>query len=101
MLSRRAEWATVDARQTEQKVVHDARQTPAYAKPGKFMMVANRERGVQCHGQGGRHQNPACRSQPKQGGGRQSKWSNPNPARSSASASAAAKKARKNHKAVQ
>ena len=57
----------------------------------------NFERGAKCRGQGCRHQNPAARSQPKSGGGKQCKWSNPNPARKSDSGAAATTK--KNRKA--
>ena len=94
----RSEWAQLDARQAQQKVAHDRVAAPTYATPKKFVLAANRERGVQCFGQGCRHQNPPARAQPKRGGGKQAKWSNPNPARSSAAT--AAKKARKNFKAV-
>ena len=64
------------------------------------LVPRNNERGVQCHGQGKRHQNPPMRVQPK-GDKRQAKWSNPNPKASSGGASSAATKARKNFKAVQ
>ena len=94
----RSEWAQLDARHAQQKVAHDRVAAPTYATPKKFVLAANRERGVQCFGQGCRHQNPPARAQPKRGGGKQAKWSNPNPARSSAAT--AAKKARKNFKAV-
>ena len=79
-------------------MAYDRVAAPTYATPKKFVLAANRERGVQCFGQGCRHQNPPARAQPKRGGGKQAKWSNPNPARSSAAT--AAKKARKNFKAV-
>jgi len=94
----RSEWAQLDARQAQPKVAYDRVAAPTYATPKKFVLAANRERGVQCFGQGCRHQNPPARAQPKRGGGKQAKWSNPNPARSSAAT--AAKKARKNFKAV-
>ena len=58
----------------------------------------NHERGIACQGQGKRHHNPPARSQPKQGGGKQAKWSNPNPSRSSAAARSSAAKAKKNFK---
>ena len=59
----------------------------------------NHERGIACQGQGKRHHNPPARSQPRQGGGRQAKWSNPNPgAAKSTGSRGSTTKAKKNFK---
>ncbi len=76
----------------------EASHKPVNCRPGFFDggCKLNNERGRQCRGQGCRHQNAAAHAQPTKGGGRQAKWSNPNPKSSGVASSA--KKSRKNFK---
>ena len=97
----RSEWVDFEQPKPEKQAYNARREVPLEAaREQRRLVPRNNERGVQCHGQGKRHQNPPMRVQPK-GGKRQAKWSNPNPKASSGGASSAATKARKNFKAVQ
>ena len=83
------------------KPVHDARTRPLEASRAyRALVPRNNERGMQCRGQGCRHQNPPAYAQPGKAGGRQAKWANPNP-KAGAGRSSAAVKACKNFKQVQ
>ena len=64
----------------KEKVCYERRVAPKLRAWYSGHRALNNERGVACRGQGKRHQNPAAHSQPaKSLGGRQAKWSNPNP----------------------
>ena len=95
----RSEWVEFAPPATAKTSYNVRREVPLSAARDQARLVPrNNERGMHCFGQGKRHQNPPMRAQPKQGGGRQAKWSNPNPKASSGTA--AATKHRKNYKQV-
>ena len=96
----RSEW--VHCEPQKEKVVHDARPRPLNATRNQRALVPrNNERGLQCHGQGKRHQNPAAHVQPRQAAGRrQAKWSNPNPKSHGGATASAAARARRNFKSA-
>mmetsp|Transcript_26323 Transcript_26323/g.70248 ORF Transcript_26323/g.70248 Transcript_26323/m.70248 type:complete len:242 (+) Transcript_26323:37-762(+) len=94
----RSEWVELLEAKKETPRYETRRAPLEAARVRQALFPRNNERGVQCHGQGKRHQNPAAHVQPSmRTGGRQAKWSNPNPQRSRP----AAVKAKKNFKAVQ
>ena len=97
----RSEWVSFSAPRPEKQTYNARREVPLDAsRAARALVPRNNERGVHCHGQGKRHQNPPMRSQPRSGGGRQAKWSNPNP-KASSRPSTAGQQTRKNYKAVQ
>jgi len=74
----------VEAAPAKEKMRYDRQVAPRLRAVKRFeLKKLNNERGLACRGQGKRHQNPAAHSQPaKSMGGRQAKWSNPNPGKS-------------------
>ena len=89
-----------DSTEAKQEKVHYTRLPKVNLWAGHFDggHKVNYERGIACQGQGKRHNNPPARAQPKLGGSRQAKWSNPNPAHSGAATQGSAAKSKKNFK---